>query len=108
MKKDFFAYLRTEEAELKKIWKNSIFTFDANILLNFYRYRAETTSTFFNLLEKVKDRTWLTNQAVQEYFNNRLIVISEQEKAYSDLKEGITKHVKLSKNLPPSPIFISY
>ncbi len=25
MKKDFFAYLRIEEAELKKIWKNSIF-----------------------------------------------------------------------------------
>jgi len=94
MKKDFFAYLRIEEDELKKVWKNSILTFDANILLNFYRYRAETTNTFFDLLEKVKDRTWLTNQAVQEYFNNRLVVISEQEKAYSDLKEGITKHVE--------------
>ena len=94
MKKDFFAYLRLDEPELQKVWKNSIFTFDANILLNFYRYRAETTTTFFSLLEKIKSRTWLTNQAVQEYFNNRLIVISEQEKAYSDLKESIAKNIE--------------
>jgi hypothetical protein len=94
MRKDFFAYLRLDETELKKVWKNSIFTFDANILLNFYKYRAETTTTFFSLLEKVKDRSWLTNQAVQEYFNNRLIVISEQEKAYSDLKESISNNVE--------------
>ena len=94
MKKDFFAYIRLDDAELQKIWKNSIFTFDANILLNFYRYRTETTTTFFSLLEKVKERTWLTNQAVQEYFNNRLNVISEQEKAYSDLKESITKNIE--------------
>lgn len=95
MKKYFFAYLRLEESELKKIWgENSILTFDANILLNFYRYKSETTTTFFELLDKVKDRTWLTNQAVQEYFNNRLIVISEQEKAYSDLKESLSKNVE--------------
>ncbi len=94
MKKDFFAYLRLNETELNEIWENAIFTFDANILLNFYRYREETTTTFFNLLKTVKDRVWLTNQAVQEYFNNRLNVISEQEKAYSDLKESITKNIE--------------
>ena len=94
MKKDFFAYLRPNENELNDVWQNSIFTFDANILLNFYRYRAETTTTFFSLLDKVKKRSWLTNQAVQEYFNNRLNVISEQEKAYSDLKDSISKNIE--------------
>ena len=94
MKEDFFAYIKPTEKESEKIWKNSIFTFDANILLNFYRYKAETTSTFFELIEKVKDRVWLTNQSVQEYFDNRLNVISEQEKAYSDLKDNIKKSIE--------------
>ena len=94
MKQDFFAYLRPTETELKNVWKNSVVTFDANILLNFYRYRAETTTTFFSLLDSVKTRSYLTNQAVQEYFNNRLNVISEQEKAYSDLKDSITKNIE--------------
>lgn len=94
MKEDFFAYIKPTEKEIEKIWKNSIFTFDANILLNFYRYKAETTSTFFELIEKVKDRVWLTNQSVQEYFDNRLNVISEQEKAYSDLKDNIKKSIE--------------
>ena len=94
MKKDFFAYIKPTETELKEIWENSTFTFDANILLNFYRYRIETTNTFLSLIEKLNDKVWLTNQSVQEYFNNRLTVISEQEKTYSDLKESITKNVE--------------
>jgi len=94
MKKDFFAYIRPDEDELTQVWNNAIFTFDANILLNFYRYTSDTTKIFFDLLEKVKDRTWLTHQSVQEYFDNRLTVISEQEKTYSDLKDSIAKSIE--------------
>lgn len=94
MKEHFFAFIKPTEDQYKEIWSSCIFTFDANILLNFYRYKNDTTNTFFDLLEKLKERIYLTNQASLEYFKNRLDVISEQEKAYSEVKDSILKHIE--------------
>lgn len=94
MKDKFFAFIKPKEQEFEELWKSCIFTFDANILLNFYRYKSETTNTFFDLLDNFSDRVMLTYQAGTEYFENRLDVISEQEKAYSEVRVSIEKHVE--------------
>lgn len=94
MKKEFFAYIRPSEDEFKELWANCIFTFDANILLNFYRYKTETTNDFFDLLRRLNERIFLTYQAGEEYFTNRLTVISEQEKAYLEVKDAIQKNIE--------------
>jgi len=94
MKQQFFAYIKPTEEEYKEIWESCGFTFDTNILLNFYRYKNDTTNTFFDLLDKLKDRIYLTHQVCQEYFRNRLDVISEQEKAYSEVRDSIQKNVE--------------
>lgn len=94
MKDKFFAYIKPSEQEFIELWNSCIFTFDANILLNFYRYKSETTNTFFELLENFSDRVVLTYQAALEYFENRLDVISEQEKAYSEVRDAIQKQVE--------------
>jgi hypothetical protein len=94
MKKDFFAYIKPTDDEYREFWHSCIFTFDTNIFLNFYRYKAETTNTFIELLEKLGDRIFITHQACYEYFRNRLDVISEQEKAYSEVRDALQKQIE--------------
>ena len=90
MKSKFPGHFRLTKDESKDLWKNALFTLDANILLNLYRYSDNTRNGFFEILNKIKDRIWIPHQSAQEFFNNRLDVISQQEKSYeetiSDLK----------------------
>ena len=84
MKSKFPGYFKLSESEIKKMWGKALFTFDANILLNLYRYSDETKEEFFKILDKIKSRIWIPYQSAQEFFNNRLKVINQQEKAYEE------------------------
>jgi predicted nucleic acid-binding protein len=70
------------EQEITKIWQDGIFVFDANILLNIYRYSHDTRERFFETLSQLKERIWIPYQAAYEYQYSRTTVISEQVKAY--------------------------
>lgn len=84
MRTKFPGYFKLSDEEIKTLWDKAIFTFDANILLNLYRYSDETRDEFYKILEKIKDRVWIPHQSAQEFFDNRLNVINQQEKAYED------------------------
>lgn len=94
MKSNFFPFIKPTEQEFKDLWNDCVFTFDANILLNFYRYKTESTNTFFNFLNKLDERIFITYQACQEYFERRLDVISEQEKAYSEMSNALENTIE--------------
>lgn len=89
MRTKFPGYFKLTDKEIEALWDKAIFTFDANILLNLYRYSDETRDEFFKILEKIKDRVWITHQSAQEFFDNRLNVINQQEKAYEDAISAI-------------------
>lgn len=91
MKNKFSEYYKLSEIEIKNHWESDIFCFDANVLLNLYRYSPSTREAFFNLLEKLKDRIWITYQAAFEYQKNRLIVINAQREAYKDIRDTLGK-----------------
>jgi len=91
MKDKFSEYYKLTDAELQQHWQNDIFCFDANVLLNLYRYSPATRDAFFNLLEKIKDRIWISYQAASEYQKNRLVVINAQKEAYKDIRETLIK-----------------
>lgn len=84
MKSKFPGYFKLTQKEIDELWANAIIALDANILLNLYRYSDETREDFFKIFEKIKERVWIPNQAAFEFFNNRLTVISQQEKAYEE------------------------
>jgi predicted nucleic acid-binding protein len=79
-------YNRTEE-ELSMLWREATLVLDTNMLLNVYRYREETRERFFEILEQLKERIWTPYQVIYEYQNNRLEVISEQLKVYSEVSK---------------------
>lgn len=91
MKNKFSEYYKVEDLELKQHWQQDLFSFDANVLLNLYRYTPKTRSAFFNLLDKIQDRIWISYQAAYEYQKNRLTVINAQKEAYKDIRETLEK-----------------
>lgn len=90
MKDIFPGHFKESEKDLKAVWDSCIFIFDANILLNLYRYSDSTRNEFLRILKKINSRTWLPHRAAEEYLNNRLSVIDQQEKSYDDTIKSIT------------------
>ena len=81
------------------MWRLCIFAFDANMLLNIYRYTPETQGKFFAILERLKDRVWIPHQAAYEYFKRRDGVIADQLKVYEEVAGKIDDLEKLAKQL---------
>lgn len=84
MKKQFPGHFPQSSREIRRLWDTCVFIFDANILLNLYRYSDRTRDEFLQVLTSVSDRIWLPHRAAEEFFANRLSVIGQQEKAYDD------------------------
>ncbi|OUR83997.1 hypothetical protein A9Q82_01555 [Cycloclasticus sp. 46_120_T64] len=89
MKDLFPGHFKESEKNLKQVWDSCIFVFDANILLNFYRYSDSTRREFLQLLKKIQERVWLPHRAAEEYLNNRLSVIDQQERSYDETAKSI-------------------
>lgn len=96
MKITFKEFYRLSEEEFKKVWDECLFIFDANVLLNLYRYSQTTSTEFIKILkdEKICDRIWMPHQYAFEYQKNRLLVISEQKRSYEKLTEEIESLIK--------------
>jgi len=58
MRKLFRGYYTPTEEEFAQLWKDCIFSFDTNILLNIYRYSPEARGRFFEILNKLEERIW--------------------------------------------------
>ena len=92
MKESFKEYYKPTEKEFKNLWDNCEFIFDANVLLNIYRYSSETTEEFLDVLKKVQDRVWIPHQAALEYQRNRFSVIEEQVAKCKKLEKLLEKN----------------
>lgn len=91
MKEKYIGYYKKSPDEIKKIWDEGFITFDANVLLNLYRYSSNTKKEIIKLIEKFSGKVFLTHQAGLEFHRNRFEVISEQEKVYKEFTENLTK-----------------
>lgn len=89
MKKTFPGHFVPAEDEIRNLWENCVFVLDTNILLNLYRYSDSTREEFIRVLHALEERLWLPHRAAQEYFENRLTVIAQQEKAYDETLKAI-------------------
>ena len=89
MKDLFPGFFKESEESLKQAWDECIFVFDANILLNFYRYSDSTRNEFLQMLVEIKERVWIPYRAAEEYLNNRLSVIAKQESSYDETEKAI-------------------
>ena len=91
MKETFRGYYTPTESEFQEMWKTCTFAFDANALLNVYRYTPETCERFLSILTKLETRIWMPHQAALEYQENRLTVISQQAGLYDKIEDELNK-----------------
>lgn len=90
MKKDFIGYYNPTQEEIEQSWSEGILAFDANTLLNLYRYTAKTSDEFLNALLALKDRIYLPYQSAFEFMRNREGVIATMRSAYTNLESTIS------------------
>ena len=91
MKHIFKGYYRLTEQEFLEMWKNCLFVVDTNVLLNLYRYPKEAKEDLIRIFKTVSDRIWLPFQVALEFQNNRLSVIANQLKRFSEVKKIVSE-----------------
>ncbi len=90
MKDLFPGYYRPNSSEFKNIWQNGLFVFDANVLLDIYRYSDETADSLLKTFEKLENRIWIPYQAALEYHRNINTVIASEAKTYTEAIKGVS------------------
>jgi hypothetical protein len=73
------------------LWKDALFVFDTNVLLNLYRYQPGTRDELLNVLGQLSGRIWIPHHVALEFQRNRLKVIAEQNKRFSEVRRTIEK-----------------
>jgi hypothetical protein len=78
-------------SELKELWENCTFIFDNNVLLDLYRTSAETRNLLLKTFDKFRDRIWLPQQVIHEFYKHRTLEIFETNSRYDDLESSVSK-----------------
>ncbi|MGP5309620.1 PIN-like domain-containing protein [Vreelandella alkaliphila] len=92
-KNSFPEYFKEKE-DLNYLWGECVFVFDANVIINLYRYSDDTKDSLLNVLEAYKDRVWISHQAAKEYLKNRTSVIAEEETNFVSAASKVETFVK--------------
>ena len=103
MKNIYFEYNSLSEDELKELWGKATFVFDANVLLNLYRYSDDTREKFLEIMMGLGKRVWLPYQVGLEFHKNRLTVISEQLQLHHSFLKGIDDIISEIENKNRNP-----
>jgi hypothetical protein len=93
MKNQFPAYYRPTPEEFAQSFKEGVFVFDTNVLLNLYRYTPESTEKVIAILKKIKDRIWLPHQVGQEYHKGRINELLNQQGLVDKIETEIGKAI---------------
>ena len=91
MKGLFPQYDQFDPAREAEAWRQGLFVFDTNVLLNLYRYRATTRDELIQVLGKLAGRIWIPHHVALEFQRNRLKVIAEQSKRFSEVRKAVEK-----------------
>lgn len=96
---EFQGYRKKTKEEIDFLWKNAIFTFDTNSLLNIYRYSDTTRKDIFEIINKIEDRIFLTHQVAFEFNKNRFENINNIIKSKNDFLKNLDNiNIQISKN----------
>ncbi len=93
--KDRFGLYMPNANEIKSIWKNAVFIYDANMLLDLYRCSDLARNQLLQVLSGLSNKSWLPHQSLLEFANNRLTVIRDLELQYDQIIEAVEKRLNI-------------
>jgi hypothetical protein len=89
VRKEYVGYYYLSDNEIEAMWASCRFVFDANVLLNLYRYQPAARDDLLKVLGKLQERVWIPYQVGLEYQRNRLAVISGEKLAFSNARKMV-------------------
>ncbi len=107
MEEIYAGYFPKSKDQIKALWSDALFSFDANILLRLYERSDSSCNQILNTIDKLNNRVFLTHQAGLEYIRNRIGVISTQASRYSDSLNKLSGIVKKANAEDQPPFFSS-
>jgi hypothetical protein len=82
-------YVAPSPAQLKRWWSQAEIVIDANVLLNLYRYSAQTRDDLLDVLRALGDRLWIPRQAAKEFAEARPRVLASQISAQDKIRGSL-------------------
>lgn len=70
-----------------KLWKEAVFVFDTNVLLDLYRYSPNSRKELLDILEGLDDRIWIPHQFFFEYHKNKVAIYDNIGSEYEALEK---------------------
>lgn len=96
MRESFSGFYGVSEDTIGKVFTsdNTVFIYDANILLSLYRCEEETRNQFISIWRKIKDQCWFPHQVCLEYQRNRLQVIKDSRDSLTNISSEINNSIQ--------------
>ncbi|MGW5079555.1 PIN-like domain-containing protein [Micromonospora echinospora] len=88
----FEGYRVLADSDVDQALMSALIAVDANVLLNLYRYNAQTTKDLLAIFENVGDRLVIPHQAIREFHRNRLAAIGNPDGAAQDVRTALQKN----------------
>jgi hypothetical protein len=93
MRKRFKNYHRLSNEEFNSLWRECTFAFDANVILNLYRYSDKTRDELLSILGALQERIWMPYHAAAEFHRSRVKVVADHSRNYADLRAFVDKEL---------------
>ncbi|GAB5518808.1 MAG: hypothetical protein RhofKO_10590 [Rhodothermales bacterium] len=85
----FAEYKPLSTEQIDKLWEKAVFVFDANVLLNFFRYSPATRLDLEKVLSKIERRIWIPYHVGLEYHRNRHTAQRTQVSEYEQIRKKV-------------------
>lgn len=87
----FERYRSASDADYARVMTQGIVALDANVLLNLYRYNAQTRQDLLNVLKALGDQLLIPHQVLAEFWRNREEAIRDPVSKGEDTIKDLTK-----------------
>lgn len=91
---DFVGFKIPSGAQLDAALREAVVAVDANVLLNLYRFRAQTSRDLIKVLQSLGDRMVVPHQALREFWRHRQRAAASPQAATSVASEAVGKGAK--------------
>jgi PIN like domain len=95
----FEGYRTPTDEDYRRVLTQGLIVPDANVLLNLYRYNAQTRADLFSVLKKLGNQLWVPHQVLSEFWRNREAAIRDTQAIGTKTVDALEEHYEQSVEL---------
>ncbi|MET7970927.1 PIN domain-containing protein [Micromonospora sp. NPDC005305] len=95
----FEGYRTPTDDDYRLLLTQGLVVLDTNVLLNLYRYNAQTRTDLVAVLNRLEDRLWVPHQVLVEFWRNRESALRDLQETGDNTVEALGDHLQQSINV---------